>query len=151
MNRTQLISMVRSNARDFTNSIFRESDIILYINEGVDRIRQVIKECKPMVHLITVGQIPIILPDEYHSLLAIYSTSRCFAQDESNYRAISFMNEFESKLEELKQDIQSGDVVLLDGSGLEIESVYIPEYVDLESYWGDESVDLLDESVETIE
>ena len=30
MNRTELISLVRSNARDFTNSIFRESDITLF-------------------------------------------------------------------------------------------------------------------------
>lgn len=151
MNRTQLISMVRSNARDFTNSIFRESDIILYINEGIDRVKQVIKECKPMVQLTSPTQSPIILPEEYHSLLALYSTSRCFSQDESSYRAVSFMNEFEAKLDELKQDVQSGDVVLVDGTGIEIESAYEPEYVDLESYWGKSTTDLLEEAVEDFE
>lgn len=151
MNRTQLISMVRSNARDFTNSIFRESDIILYINEGIDRVKQVIKECKPMVQLTSPTQSPIILPEEYHSLLALYSTSRCFSQDESSYRAVSFMNEFEAKLDELKQDVQSGDVVLVDGTGTEIESAYEPEYVDLESYWGKSTTDLLEEAVEDLE
>lgn len=150
MNRTQLISMVRSNARDFTNSIFRESDIVLYINEGVDRIKQVIKECKPMVYLTAPTQSPIILPDEYHSLLSTFATARCFAQDESLMRSISFMNEFEQKLSELKQDIQSGDIELVDGNGDVVESVYEPEYVDLESYW-EEPLTELAESVEDIE
>lgn len=151
MNRTQLITMVRSNARDFTNSIFRESDIILYINEGIDRVKQVIKECKPMVHLTAPTQTPIILPEEYHSLLALFSTSRCFSQDESAYRAVSFMNEFESKLDELKQGIQSGDIELTDANGDVVESVYIPEYVDLSAYWENETVDLLEETVENLE
>jgi len=149
MTRAQLISMVRANARDFTNSIFRETDIILYINEGVDRIRQVIKECKPMIYLATSTQVPIILPEEYHSLLSTFATARCFAQDESLMRSISFMNEFEQKLSELKEDIQSGDVVLLDAEGIEVESTYEPEYVDLASYWED-TVTELEESVEDL-
>ena len=150
MNRTQLISMVRANARDFTNSIFRETDIILYINEGVDRVRQVIKECKPMVYLIAPTQTPIILPEEYHTLLSTFATARCFAQDESLMRSISFMNEFEQKLSELKEDVQSGDVILLDSNGLEVETVYEPEYVDLTSYW-EEPITELAESVENLE
>ena len=56
MNRIELVNKVRVDARDFSNSIFREQDIILYINEAIDRVKQVIKECKPMVHLISPNQ-----------------------------------------------------------------------------------------------
>lgn len=150
MNRRELIALVRSNARDFTNSIFRESDIILYMNEGIDRIKQVIKECKPMLHLTAPEQTPTILPPEYHSLIATFSTARCFGQDERHYQASTFMNEFESKLDELKQDIQSGDVVLTDESGDTIDTVYAEDYVDL-SYWGVRDKDELFENLSDIE
>lgn len=150
MNRIELVNKVRTDARDFSNSIFREQDIILYINEAIDRVKQVIKECKPMVHLISPNQSPIILPSEYHSLLATYSTSRCFAQDERYNQASNLMNEFEFKLEELRQDIQSGELILVDPNNVEIPIDYEPEYVDLESYWGTNHIDL-PESVEDLE
>ena len=35
MNRLDLIRRVRSLTRDFSNAIFRESDIVDYINEGI--------------------------------------------------------------------------------------------------------------------
>ena len=145
MNRTELINKVRADARDFSNSIFREPDIILYINEGIDRIRQVIKECKPMIHLTAPTQSPIILPNEYHSLLATFSTSRCFAQDEKYNQASNLMNEFEVKLEELKSKIESGEIVIKDPeTGEDITTTNTTDYV-YDNYFTKKNYDSDDE------
>ena len=130
--------------------LYLEKVILLYLNEGVDRVKQVIKECRGMTYLISPTQIPIILPSEYHSLLATFSTARCFSQDESNYRAGLFMNEFETKLQELKEAIDAGEYDLLDGSGNPVETVYYEEYVDLTDYWTTSTTDL-DDGVESVE
>jgi hypothetical protein len=82
MNRLQLIQRVRSLTRDFSNSIFRETDIVDYINEGIERITQYIPECRDMNTLDLNTDEVQYLPKSYHSILALYSASRCFFQDE---------------------------------------------------------------------
>ena len=136
MNRLQLIQRSRSMTRDFTNSIFREADIIDWINEGVDRFAQVIPELEGLTHLLTNTQEPTLIPKRYRHLLAIYATSRCFNQDERHYQATTYMNEFEVKLDELKQRIEAGEVVIVDGDGNAVTTEYDMDYVNLEPYWG---------------
>lgn len=137
MNRTQIVQRVRGLTRDFSNSIFREQDIIDFINESIDRCKQVIPELKSMVYLLTANQQPILLPSEYHYLLAIYSTARCFSQDERHYQATTYMNEFEVKLEELKTSIKNGEVAIVDNNGNTV-TVDIPiDYVDMTPYWNE--------------
>lgn len=117
MNRNDLVSRVRSFTRDLSNSIFRQQDIEAYINEGIDRFRQFIPELMNMTYLFNANSIPNLLPEQYHYLLAVYATSRCFSQDENYYQATTFMNEFETKLDELKSKIESGEVVIRDENG----------------------------------
>jgi hypothetical protein len=113
MKRFELIKRVRVLTRDLSNSIFRESDIIDFLNDGLDRVMQVLP---PLVipYLTGVNDVPSFLPERYHSLLSVYATSRCFAQDERQYQAISFMNEFETKLDELRVDVEIGKVKIND-------------------------------------
>lgn len=133
----ELIRRVRSQTRDFTNSVFREQDIIDFINEGIDRFKQTIPELRGMRYLIAQNEKPILLPQQYCHLLAVYSTSRCFSQDENHYQGSTLMNEFEVKLAELKAQIENGDIVIVDpDSGLPITSNNIIDYVDLKPYWG---------------
>lgn len=135
MTRTTLINRVREMTRDFTNSIFRESDIIDFLNESINRTKQVIFELDDMDYLITSSQEPNILPEKYHHLLAVYAVSRCFGQDERHYQATTFMNEFESKLEELKGAIEDGKLILLNSTGEVITTSYTPDYVDKDVYF----------------
>ena len=134
----ELIARVRTLTRDFTNSIFREQDIVDFINEGINRIKQIIPEMSGLKKLIGKEEVPLVLPEEYHHLLSVYAASRCFGQDERHYQATTLMNEFEIKLDKLKENIENGVIVITDpntGDDIMSNSNNV-EYVDLESYWG---------------
>jgi len=151
MRRLDLILRVRSYTRDFSNSIFREADIVDYLNEGIDRFKQIVPELKNLTYLLTSTQVPELIPSEYHHLLSLFAASRCFAQDEGHYRATTLMNEFEVKLQEFLSRIESGHIKILDAStGLPIVLDEELDYVKLDSYWGTEIVDL-DDGVEGVE
>lgn len=137
MTRLDLIQRVRSIARDLSNSIFREQDIISFINEGIDRFRQYIPEFADMDYLYENTSEPSYLPTQYHHLLSVYSCSRCFSQDERHYQATTMMNEFETKIEELKAAIDGGSVIIKDPTtGESISTEYATDQVNLEPYWG---------------
>ena len=130
MNRLDLIKRVRSHTRDLTSAVFREIDIIDFLNEGIDRVKSIIPELRDMDYLVKNNQSPKYLPSRYHHLLAVYSTSRCFAQDDRHHQAAVLMNEFEFKLNELLVEIESGRVVIVDpDTGLPVDSAGGPEYV----------------------
>lgn len=129
MNRLQLVNRVRSLTRDFTGSMFREQDVIDYLNEAVDRFQMVIKHFEGMLYLEADADSPILLPKRYHHMLAVYSAGRCFAQDERNYQASTLMNEFETKLDELKQLIESGELVILNTDGTTVDADQPAGYV----------------------
>lgn len=137
MKRLELIRRVRSLTRDFSNSIFREQDIIDFLNEGIDRFKQLIPELRGINKLLANQQEVNLIPEEYQHLLAVYATSRCFNQDERHYQATTYMNEFEIKLDELKESIMNGDITITDenGNSLEVGKGSV-DYVNLESYWG---------------
>ena len=142
MKRLELIQRVRSLTRDFANSIFREQDIIDFLNEGINRFKQVVPELSLIPKLLSNNQEPKPIPEPYQHLLAIYSASRCFAQDERHYQASNLMNEFETKLEEFKQGVIGGDILLFDGNGNVIEiGNGVVDYVDRSAYWGSAQAD----------
>lgn len=124
MNLKNLRIKVRAHARDFNNTIFRTQDIDLFLNEGIDRIIQVIPQLVNMSYLENEDDMVEIIPREYSHMLATYATSRLFGQDERHYEATTFMNEFELKLNEFKEKVQNGEVILLDpitGENLETD------------------------------
>lgn len=120
MDFTNMIDRVRQYTRDTTSSIFREKDIMDFINEGIDRIR-VIPQLKKMNRLVGKNEKPNYLPSEFCYLIPIYATARCFEQDERHYQAVQKMNEFEAKLEELRSLIESGEIVIKETDGTPID------------------------------
>ena len=134
MDRLKLVQRVRSLTRDFTESIFREQDIIDYINEAIMRVRQVVPELRDMEKLMSNSHKPDLLPEEYHHLLAVYAVARCFSQDERHYQATTYMNEFEVKLEELQSKIEGGEIVIRDEDGRIVRSDTETDYVNLRPY-----------------
>lgn len=109
----ELIDRVRAYTRDITGSLFTQEDIIAFINEGIDRTKRY-RYFKDMPYLISLSDEPKYLPSEYHHLLAVYSASRCFTQDEQTYLAQQFMNEYEYKTQEMQQLIEDGDIEIQD-------------------------------------
>jgi hypothetical protein len=152
MDRLNLILRVRSNTRDFSNSIFREVDIIDYLNEGIDRFKQIVPELNGLDYLTSSTSVPSLIPIQYHHLLANYASARCYAQDERHYQATTLMNEFEVKLQELLDKVQSGEVVIIDPD-TDLPVVLTDneiDYVDLSAYW-DDYTDDYDLGVEGVE
>lgn len=113
MNLSQLKLRVRSLTRDFTNSIYREQDIIDYINEAINRIKTIMPELAGMTLLYGDNDTPIIFPEQYHHLLAVYCAARLHFQDEDAYQSSTLMNEFEVKMQELVTLVESGKIILV--------------------------------------
>lgn len=120
MDRKALVRRVKTNLRDQQLTAFTEVDIIDFINEGIDRVMEVIPQFD-IQYLEYDTAIPNPIPRQYQHLLAIYSTARCFAQDERAYQSTTFMNEFEIKLSQMNDDLLSGDLIALDKDGNEID------------------------------
>lgn len=118
-----LITRVRAYTRDTTGSLFTQDDIHAFCNEGLNRMKQIIPELIGMRSLQLNTDEINILPEQYKHLVAVYSASRCFSQDEQQYQASTYMNEFEAKMDELKRLIANGDIVLRDENGNEIPLV----------------------------
>ena len=129
MNRTDLSLRVRSLTRDLTNGFFREVDIVNYLNEGVDRIGQRIPQLSGMSYLTEPLQEVDLLPRQWQHLLAVYCSARLCTQDERHYQAGVFMNEFETKLDELINKIDGGEIIITDAEGNVVEDTRKNEYV----------------------
>lgn len=151
MNRMLLIQRVRNLTRDLSNAIFREIDIIDYINESIDRIKQVIPELVGMQYLTSNEDSPSFLPSHYHHLIAIYATSRCFGQDERHYQATNFMNEFETKMDDLKSEISNGQVVIKDAQGIPVVLQHASAYVSDNYFASRRGIIDFDDGVEGLE
>lgn len=82
----------------------------MFLNEGIERFKQYIPEFSDMELLILDEDEPILLPEPYQHLIALYAAARCFDQDERHYQATTHMNEFEVKLDELKTRIEIGEI-----------------------------------------
>ena len=141
MNRNDLVKRVRIITRDLTESIFRENDIVDFINEGIERFAQVIPEMESIKTLSTATSNVTLIPRAYQHLLAVYAASRCFAQDERHYQATTLMNEFDVKVDELKQKIENGAITIIGEDGLPITASNPIDYVDLRPYWNVRSID----------
>lgn len=129
MNQTELVARVRALTRDFNGSIFRETDVLNFINEAIDRVREIVTELQTMSYPKDSNSEIEMLPQQYHHLLAVYSASRCLFQDEQDYRAGTLMNEFELKLEELLGKIADGSIVIKNPDGSEVTQAYVEDYV----------------------
>lgn len=150
MNLKMIHTKVRSLARDFNNTIFRQEDITLFANEGIDRFIQVLPELNNIPYLMNEDDIVQIIPREYTGLLATYSVSRLFMQDERHYEATTFMNEFETKLAEFKEKVDNGEIELTDPTtGQPIEKIYPEDYVTDNYFYGTSGSDD-DEGVEGV-
>lgn len=108
-----MISRVRQNTRDITGSLFSQEDIISFLNEAIDRMKM-IKELSQMDYLSSLSDEPNFLPQHFHHLITIYATSRCYNQDEQYQISVQFMNEFETKMLDLINAINNGDVTISD-------------------------------------
>lgn len=129
MDRKTLVERTKVHLRDFHLTAFREIDAVNYINEAIERVVQIIPQFYQMEPLEHDQQHPICLPKFHHHLLAVYSASRLFAQDDRFYQASTLMNEFETKLGQLLSDLLSGDVIAYDKDGNEIDFSGKPDYV----------------------
>lgn len=128
MQMKELINRVRAYTRDTTGTLFSLTDVKGFINEAIDRLRQ-IKELEGMKSLNSDSDEPILLPNYYHYMLALYGASRCFSQDEQHFPAQSHMDEFMSLLTMLELGIKEGNVIITDEEGKPVTNLTEFDYV----------------------
>ena len=116
MTLNDLVTRVRSYTRDTTGTLFELTDIENFINEGIDKLKQ-IKALETMATLTSDEQSVDLLPPQYHYCLAVYSASRCFSQDEQHYLAQTFAEEFNGLYDLIELGIKEGTIVIVDASG----------------------------------
>ena len=92
----------------------------IYVNEGIDRLRQW-KPLSGMKYLKASNDEPIILPSQYHYLLALWISSRCFDYDERFYEATEKRNEFENAFAQFRADVETGTIALYHANGTPID------------------------------
>ena len=120
MTLAELLKLSRLHTRDLDSALFANSTCIVFINEGIDRLRQW-KPLKSMSYLKFPNDVPTVLPSEYHYLLALWCSSRCFDYDERFYEATEKRDEFENAFAQLRADVECGTIVLLDSDGNPID------------------------------
>lgn len=120
MTLTELIDMTRTLSRDTNGYMFDNEMVTDFINQGIDRLRQT-PIFKNMEHLVNPTDVPKLLPSQYHYLLAIFASSRCFEFDERHYEGVDRRNEFESLFDDLMAQVESGNQDIIqkanDGGG----------------------------------
>ena len=138
-----LINRTRVYTRDFTGSIYRETDIIVFLDEAFNRFSIIPELGNAVCPVSKVVEIELV-PKTFQYLLSIYASSRCLLQDEQDYRAGTLMNEFEAKLEELKSLIECGDIIIKDALGnvtvVPPANFVVDEYFDKISYDDDDLI-----------
>lgn len=98
--------MTKTLSRDSGDYVFTDAMIKDFINQGIDRLKQT-KVFNAMTHLDESTDVPTILPEEYHYILAIYASSRCLEYDERHYEALDRRNEFETLFAQLLNEIEA--------------------------------------------
>ena len=120
MTRDDLLVLVGRRLRDTSHSLYSKELIYDGIRLGIDRIKQEVAALRGMPY-ITDGSTEIAyLPEQYHTMLADMAVKHSFAMDERTYESNLAMNEFEGKLEGLRQEVESGSLVIKDEEGEEV-------------------------------
>lgn len=128
MTLSDLITRVRSYTRDTTGTLFTASDVKDFINEAIDKLRQ-IKELENIKHLSNDSDVIVLLPSQYHYMTAVYSASRCFSQDEQHYQAQTYMDEFMGLFSLVELGIKEGTISIYDENGQIIKDTHEPDSV----------------------
>lgn len=124
----ELIERVHNYTNDTTGTLFPSTIVKGFINEAIDRLKQ-IKELEGMSYLSSDSDVPSLIPNYYHYILAVYGASRCFSQDEQHYQAQTYMDEFTNLKSILELGIKDGSIVITDNNGEAITDVYEFDYV----------------------
>lgn len=122
MNLKEMIERVHNYTNDTTGTLFPSSIIKGFVNEGIDRLKQ-IKELEGVKYLSSDSDEPILIPKQYHYILSVYGASRCFSQDEQHYQAQTYMDEFSSLMSLLELGIKEGNIIITDESGSTVTGV----------------------------
>lgn len=121
MQLSDIVYMTRLYTRDNNSYVFSDTMIKMFINQGIDRIKQY-NVFSGMKHLQDGVDEPTHLPEHYHYMLALFSASRCFDHDERHYEGVEKRNEFEQLLAEMITEIESGNLKITDGNGNEVST-----------------------------
>lgn len=130
MTKLELIIKSSKLLRDESNTIYSKSFIGDQINEAIDRTKQLVPELRNMTYLLVDTDSLVLMPEEYQHLISIYACARCYEVDERHYEANKYMNEFEIKINNIRDSIASGELIITDpNTGLPVVIDINQDYV----------------------
>ena len=125
----ELINLTKVYTRDTDSRVFSDEDIKMFINQGIDRVRQY-NIFETMGYLKLNSDVPELLPSMYHYILALFSASRLFDNDERFYEGTDKRNEFEQTFADMIERIEGGELIVKDIEGNIIENnTYVSDHV----------------------
>lgn len=119
MTANEIYNLSKLHTRDIDSALFTEDMFLIFLNEGIDKVRS-FKPLVGMNHVLSVNDTINIIPDEYHYMFALWCACRFFDYDERFYEASEKRTEFESVYQDLTSSINNGKIVLYDDNGNEI-------------------------------
>jgi len=117
----ELINLTKVYTRDTDSRIFTDADIKMFINQGIDRIRQY-NVFESMEYLSNPSDTPKLLPSMYHYILALFAASRLFDTDERFYEGTDKRNEFEEVFANIVERIENGTLTITDENGFAVDN-----------------------------
>lgn len=135
MTLTELIGMTRVYARDNNSFMFTDANITMFLNQAIDRLAQY-PIFKNMPYLSTEEPNVYFLPRQYHYILALFASARCYDSDERFYEGTEKRNEFEQFMDNMLAEIESGNLIIYDKDGIVVENT--ANYMDYvtDEYYG---------------
>jgi hypothetical protein len=117
------ITATRRHLKDTTENVWTDADITAFVNEAILVIKDSVPEYFTDLDEVTNTTDEIDIDSRYTYLIPLFSSSRCFDQDEQFYRATKQMNEFEARLETATEKIYMSDAYATATTNVESESV----------------------------
>ena len=121
---TDLINMTRIYARDNNAFMFTDTNIIMFLNQAIDRLAQY-PIFTNMPYVSVDSPTVYYLPKAYHYILALFAAARCYDTDERFYEGTEKRNEFEHFLDNLIADIETGNIVIYDENNIVVKNTNI--------------------------
>ena len=141
----QLRQMTHVYTRDTNSYVFPDDYIDMFLNQAIDYIRQYAM-FRDIPHLRDGEDVPELIPEFYHYILALFAASRCFDVDERFYEGVEKRNEFEATFDSMLAEIHAGNLTIYDKDGNVVEdpSVYVGQvknvYFDGGDYTDDKTI-----------
>lgn len=109
MTLNDVIAQTRVHLKDTTQNVWTNADIVIFCNDAIRIIRKTVPLYFTALVPVAANAETVHIDSDYEYLIPLFCAARCFEQDEQHYRAVQKMNEFETRREEMMNEVLASD------------------------------------------